>query len=283
MTRAKIKRILPRTNSGDIIEGFGPAGGVGGRTRVKNLIIKKIDPSGRGDLIVNKQTAIPGKKLKARPNADFEQKLNEIHRYGTSIKNPDIPTSVTGKSNWKATDKIPTPFDISKTKRGSPQRAAVIKAANEAGVNKQGRVLIEGKYVNAPDVAQHKQIHKERLNYKSKRMEENKAKPGYQEKQAEKRTKEEAIRLNAPKPTPSEKKVQKVLERKFDIRTKLQLQQDQGLRTGVKIKSQKIDTDTGMVKSEAKIQSRGRLTTEGRNYYKSKKKKKSTGDPIPFQ
>jgi len=198
MTRAKIKRILPRTNSGDIIEGFGPAGGVGGRTRVKNLIIKKIDPSGRGDLIVNKQTAIPGKKLKARPNADFEQKLDEIHRYGTSIKNPDIPTSVTGKSNWKATDKIPTPFDISKTKRGSPQRAAVIKAANEAGVNKQGRVLIEGKYVNAPDVAQHKQIHKERLKFRS-----NKLKIYREKRQAENKT--SAVTIVKPQTVPSKK------------------------------------------------------------------------------
>ena len=166
MAKKRIKKILPRTNTGDIIEGFGPAGGVGGRTKVSNSITKKLGK----DLTVNPKTVGPGKKLKARPNANFQQKLDEIHRHGTSIKNPDIPTSVSGKSNWKATDKIPTMFDISKTKPGSPQRGAVIKSANEAGVNKQGRVQIEGKYVNAPDVAQHKQILRERLRYKSEKI-----------------------------------------------------------------------------------------------------------------
>ena len=210
MAKKRIKKILPRTNTGDIIEGFGPAGGVGGRTKVSNSITKKLGE----DLTVNPRTVGPGKKIKARPNANFQQKLDEKHRYGTSIKNPDIPTSVSGKSNWKATDKIPTMFDISKTKPGSPQRAAVIKSANEAGVNKQSRVQIEGKYVNAPDVAQHKQIHTERLRYKSRMMKIKKSKPEYiAKKKAENQAAIDAAKsktssFKSPGPTPKATKSQ---------------------------------------------------------------------------
>ena len=32
MTTPKKKKILPKTNIGDIVEGFGPAGGIGGKT-----------------------------------------------------------------------------------------------------------------------------------------------------------------------------------------------------------------------------------------------------------
>ena len=158
----------------------------------------------------------------------------------------------------------------------------VIKSANEAKVNQQGHVIIEGKGVNRADVPQHQEILRERLKYKSKKMEEHKSKPGYQEKQAQKRKKEESVRLNAPKPTTSEIKASKKQERKVNAIAKLKLQQDQGLRTGVEITPQKLDKDTGLQTSPSKIKSKGSLTKEGKKYYKNKNKKKSTGDPIPF-
>ena len=202
---------------------------------------------------------------------------------GREIAESTIPRTKGAENKlWQPGDNIPTPFDISKTKPGSPQRGAVIKSANEAKVNQQGHVIIEGKGVNRADVPQHKDILSERLKFKSKRMEEHKAKPGYQEKQDKKRKQEESVRLNAPKPTTSEIKASKKQERKVTAIAKLKLQQEQGLRQGVKITPQKLDKDTGLQISPSKIKSKGRLTRGGKNYYKNKSKKKSTGDPIPF-
>lgn len=202
---------------------------------------------------------------------------------GRKIAESTIPRTKGAEDKlWQPGDNIPTPFDISKTKPGSKERAAVIKSANEAKVNQQGHVIIEGKGVSRADVPQHKEILRERLKYKSKKMEEHKSKPGYQEKQAQKRKEEESVRLNAPKPTTSEIKASKKQERKVSAIAKLKLQQDQGLRTGVEITPQKLDKDTGLQTSPSKIKSKGSLTKEGKKYYKNKNKKKSTGDPIPF-
>ena len=244
-------------------------------SKIASKVTKKFkDKRAGGDLSEFKGSKKAKEALKIRM-AESEQ--------GRKIAESTIPRTKGAEDKlWQPGDNIPTPFDISKTKPGSRQRAAVIKSANEAKVNQQGHVIIEGKGVSRADVPQHKQILRERLNFKSKKMQEHKAKPAYQEKQAQKRKEEESIRLNAPKPTTSEVKAQKKKERKSNVISKLKIQQEQGLRTGVDIKPQKFNEDTGMVTSEAKIKSRGRLTTEGKNYYKNKKKKKSTGDPIPF-
>jgi len=74
---------------------------------------------------------------------------------------------------------VPTPFDISKTKPGSKERASVIKSANEAGVNKRAHVIIEGKGIDTTKVPQHQEILRERKNYKSKKLNEKKSKPEY--------------------------------------------------------------------------------------------------------
>ena len=244
-------------------------------SKIASKVTKKFkDKRAGGDL-----SEFKGSK-KAKEALKIKQKETDT---ALKIANSTIPRTKGAEDKlWQPGDNIPTPFDISDTKPGSSQRASVIKSANEAKVNQQGHVIIEGKGVNRADVPQHQEILRERLKYKSKKMEEHKSKPGYQEKQAQKRKEEESVRLNAPKPTTSEIKASKKQERKVNAIAKLKLQQDQGLRTGVEITPQKLDKDTGLQTSPSKIKSKGSLTKEGKKYYKNKNKKKSTGDPIPF-
>ena len=155
-----------------ISEMAGAKGFGGGSTGGKGFF--KAKPRKSNDTSWFKGTKKGKEALKIRM-ADSEQ--------GRKIAESTIPRTKGAEDKlWQPGDNIPTPFDISKTKPGSRQRAAVIKSANEAKVNQQGHVIIGGKGVNRSDVPQHKEILRERQNYKSKKMQEHKAKPEYKAK-----------------------------------------------------------------------------------------------------
>ena len=148
-------------------------------SKIASKVTKKFkDKIAGGDL-----SEFKGSK-KAKEALKIKQKETDT---ALKIANSSVPRTSSAKDKlWQPGENIPTPFDISKTKPGSKQRASVIKASKEADMNKQGHVNIGGKGVNRADVPQHQEILRERQNYKSKKMQEHKSKPEYKaKKQAE--------------------------------------------------------------------------------------------------
>ena len=133
MAKKRIKKILPRTNTGDIIEGFGPAGGVGGRTKVTKASGPKLEKEFMSNVRSGK-TPAPSKglvKVEATKQGFKEQtltykqkkSLGQLQNEASGFSNKSFQEGYTAKP-WKNIGKVKNPKTGKKESEYSVQKQA---------------------------------------------------------------------------------------------------------------------------------------------------------------